>query len=72
MSMHRDGPRALRWLLSVATVAFLLVGMAPLQTAANARAQEAQKIAGKKKNVDWKNVTLIYTTDVKGKIEPCG
>lgn len=21
---------------------------------------------------DWKNVTLIYTTDIKGKIEPCG
>jgi hypothetical protein len=21
---------------------------------------------------DWKNVTLIYGTDIKGKIEPCG
>ena len=24
------------------------------------------------KGGDWKNVTVIYTTDVKGKIEPCG
>ena len=24
------------------------------------------------KGGNWKNVTLIYTTDVKGKIEPCG
>lgn len=21
---------------------------------------------------DWKNVTILYTTDIKGKIEPCG
>ncbi|MBU2503298.1 MAG: hypothetical protein ABIK96_10465 [bacterium] len=21
---------------------------------------------------EWKNVHLIYTTDIKGKIEPCG
>ena len=21
---------------------------------------------------NWKNVTMIYTTDTKGKIEPCG
>jgi hypothetical protein len=24
------------------------------------------------KGGDWKNVTILYTTDVKGKIEPCG
>ena len=24
------------------------------------------------KGGDWQNVTLIYTTDIKGKIEPCG
>ena len=24
------------------------------------------------KDGNWKNVTLIYTTDIKGKIEPCG
>ncbi len=24
------------------------------------------------KGGNWKNITLIYTTDVKGKIEPCG
>jgi len=23
-------------------------------------------------NENWKGVTLIYQTDVKGKIEPCG
>ena len=21
---------------------------------------------------DWKNITILYTTDIKGKIEPCG
>jgi hypothetical protein len=21
---------------------------------------------------DWQNITLIYSTDIKGKIEPCG
>ena len=24
------------------------------------------------KGGNWKNVSLIYTTDIKGKIEPCG
>lgn len=24
------------------------------------------------KGGDWKNITLVYSTDVKGKIEPCG
>lgn len=24
------------------------------------------------KGGDWKNLTLVYSTDVKGKIEPCG
>ena len=24
------------------------------------------------KGGNWKNITLIYTTDIKGKIEPCG
>ena len=32
--------------------------------------------AGLRKSVakggDWKNVTMIYTTDIKGKYEPCG
>ena len=21
---------------------------------------------------DWKDVTMIYTTDIKGKVDPCG
>lgn len=24
------------------------------------------------KGGDWQNVTVVYTTDIKGKIEPCG
>ena len=32
-----------------------------------AQAQDAQGKGG-----DWKNVTLLYTTDIKGKIDPCG
>lgn len=24
------------------------------------------------KGGNWKNITLVYSTDVKGKIEPCG
>ena len=32
----------------------------------------ADQAHGQAKGGDWKNVTLLYTTDIKGKIEPCG
>jgi hypothetical protein len=32
----------------------------------------AGQARGEAKGGDWKNVTLLYTTDIKGKIEPCG
>jgi hypothetical protein len=57
---------ALRWLLSATTVAILAVGIAPLMLAQSARAEDGEQ--GKA----WKDITMIYSTDIKGKIEPCG
>ena len=58
--------KALRWLLSTAVVALLVAGGAPLLQPAAVLGQDGEQ--GK----DWKNITMIYTTDIKGKIEPCG
>jgi hypothetical protein len=45
-----------------AALFFLVSALAPL-FAPPARAAEAR---------NWKNLTLLYLSDVKGKIEPCG
>ena len=47
-------------------LAFLLALLVMLAAAA---AMAADKSADKG---HWKNVHLVYTTDIKGKIEPCG
>ena len=57
---------ARRWLLSAAAIALLAVGVAPLMLAETVRAEDGEQ--GKA----WKNITMIYTTDIKGKIDPCG
>ncbi len=57
---------ARRWLLSFAVLALLTMGMVPLLAAGAARADDGSSA------VNWKNLALLYTTDVKGKIEPCG
>ena len=53
-------PRAL--LALVLLVALALPVLGPEFSVPDARAESG----------DWKNVSLIYTTDIKGKIEPCG
>ena len=58
--------RAQRWLLSVAALALLVVGLAPLMLAETVRAEDGDQAK------EWKNIALLYTTDIKGKIEPCG
>ncbi len=57
---------ALRWLLSVAVLTLLVGGVAPLMLAEAARAEDGGQAKA------WKDITLIYTTDIKGKIDPCG
>jgi hypothetical protein len=67
MSLRKfDGP-PLRWacLLLLLAAGALAVGALAVETsAAPAPAKPSQH--------DWKNVTLLYLSDIKGKIEPCG
>ena len=58
--------RAQRWLLSITALALLVAGLAPLMLAETVRAEDGDQAKG------WKNIALLYTTDIKGKIEPCG
>jgi hypothetical protein len=57
---------ALRWLLSCVALAVLVAVLTPLIRA------EAVRAEGGEQGEAWKNITLMYTTDLKGKIEPCG
>jgi hypothetical protein len=56
----------LRW-RSLLWVCLLLVTAGTL--AAGTRAATAPAPTTKR---DWKNVTVLYLSDIKGKIEPCG
>ncbi len=47
-----------------------LLALAFAATAAMAAPAESKPAKGDKG--DWKNLQLVYTTDIKGKIEPCG
>ncbi len=58
--------RALRWVLPTVVLSLLAAALAPLMLAENVRAEDGEK------NKAWKDITMIYTTDIKGKIEPCG
>jgi len=58
--------RALRWVLPTIALSLLAAALAPLMLAESVRAEDGEK------NKAWKDITLIYTTDIKGKIEPCG
>jgi len=57
---------AQRWLLSTAAVLLRIATGMPLLTANTALAQDGEQTKA------WKNITMIYTTDIKGKIDPCG
>lgn len=48
------------WVLAVVALLVVLAG-------ALAQQPRAQAESG-----NWNNVLMVYTTDVKGKIEPCG
>jgi hypothetical protein len=59
-----------RW-SGVGTLLALLVVLslaAPVMVPAEAEAAAGAEL----KDSSWKEVTLLYTSDVKGKIEPCG
>ncbi len=58
--------RALRWVLPAVALSLLVAALAPLLLAESVRAEDGEETKA------WKNITMIYTTDVKGKIEPCG
>jgi hypothetical protein len=53
-----------RSLLSAGVLLFLAAALAAGTRAATAPGPQPQR--------DWKGVTLVYLSDVKGKIEPCG
>ena len=48
------------WVATLLLAALLVAALAPTAV----RAEE--------ENAAWKPVTLLYLTDVKGKVEPCG
>jgi hypothetical protein len=58
--------RALRWVLSGVSLVLLAGAAAPLMLADAVRAEDEEATKA------WKNITLLYTTDIKGKIDPCG
>ncbi len=66
MSKLKGLPSALHGMLSLVMVALLAVALSPLLLAGAVRAADEEPVKA------WKNITMIYTTDVKGKIEPCG
>ena len=57
---------ALHGTMSMVMVGLLAMFLAPLMVAETARAADKTPVK------TWKDITLIYTTDIKGKIEPCG
>jgi hypothetical protein len=63
MFLKKMGWRSLLW------VCLLLVAAGAL--AAGTGAAPAPAPAPRSQH-DWKNVTLLYLSDIKGKIEPCG
>jgi hypothetical protein len=52
----------LRLMSMMLALTFVLSGIVPLLTASVARAGEGT----------WQDLVFLYTTDIKGKIEPCG
>jgi uncharacterized membrane protein HdeD (DUF308 family) len=53
---------SLRLMSMMLALTFVLSGIVPLLTASAARAEGGT----------WQDLVLLYTTDIKGKIEPCG
>ena len=66
MTKLKGGDDARRWVSAFAVLAVLIAGLAPLLLAQTVRAEDKKPVKA------WKNITMLYTTDIKGKIEPCG
>ena len=66
MMKLKGNHRALRWVLPTVALSLLAAALAPLMLAESVRAEDGEQ------NKAWKNITLLYTTDIKGKVEPCG
>jgi hypothetical protein len=58
----KDLTGVLRLMSLALALAFVLSAAAPTLLQTNARADEGT----------WQDLVLLYTTDIKGKIEPCG
>ncbi|MEN8005974.1 MAG: hypothetical protein ABFS42_03125 [Candidatus Krumholzibacteriota bacterium] len=58
----KDLTGALRLMSLALVLAFVISAIAPVVLPAGARAGEGT----------WQDLVLLYTTDIKGKIEPCG
>jgi hypothetical protein len=71
MFLKKMGWRPLLWVCVLLVAAGALAAgtgtaPAPVPTPAPAPARAT------KSQHDWKNVTVLYLSDIKGKIEPCG
>jgi hypothetical protein len=62
MTKFKDRTGVLRLLSLVLTLAFLVAASGLLLAPRGVRAGEGT----------WQDLVLLYTTDIKGKIEPCG
>ncbi len=62
----KGSAKALRRISMVMAAVVMAAGFAPLMLAGTASAEDGEQ------NKAWKNIALLYTTDIKGKIEPCG
>ena len=62
MTKLKDLTCVLRLMSLALALAFLLSAAAPVLLPATARAGDGT----------WQDLVLLYTTDIKGKIEPCG
>jgi hypothetical protein len=70
----KDLTGVLRLMSLALALAFVLSAAAPALLQTSARADEgtgADKDTGADKGT-WQDLILLYTTDIKGKIEPCG
>lgn len=57
--------------LALACAGLMLVAVAALSGEAAPGAKAAPK-AAPGPHRDWKNISLLYLSDIKGKVEPCG
>jgi hypothetical protein len=62
MIMLKDLTGVLRAMGLALALAIILAATVPVLAPTNARAGEGT----------WQDLVLLYTTDIKGKIEPCG